>query len=132
MPGPAVRLASGQSMQKLLNLCALVMRRRVDFGQPWRFSMERSTDLDAVIIGAGMAGLACAHDLVRAGWSVRVVEAGDQPGGRMRSDRHDGFVLDRGFQVLNTSYPQMRCRIRPEELEPAAQLPKVELFGADA
>lgn len=79
--------------------------------------MERSTDLDAVIIGAGMAGLACAHDLVRAGWSVRVVEAGDQPGGRMRSDRHDGFVLDRGFQVLNTGYPQMRCRIRPEELD---------------
>ncbi|MBR7835012.1 FAD-dependent oxidoreductase [Actinospica durhamensis] len=77
----------------------------------------RSTGFDAVIIGAGMAGLACAEDLVKEGWSVRVLEAGDQPGGRMRSDVRDGFVFDRGFQVFNPGYPQVRARIKVETLQ---------------
>ncbi|MFD7548285.1 NAD(P)/FAD-dependent oxidoreductase [Streptomyces sp. NPDC059816] len=66
---------------------------------------------DAVVVGAGLAGLACAGDLLRAGLSVRVVEASDGVGGRMRSDRHEGFVIDRGFQVFNTSYPQVKRRL---------------------
>jgi phytoene dehydrogenase-like protein len=40
-----------------------------------------------------------------------VLEAGDGIGGRMRTDRQAGFLLDRGFQVFNTSYPQVRRRI---------------------
>ncbi|MGA4543392.1 NAD(P)/FAD-dependent oxidoreductase [Uniformispora flossi] len=67
--------------------------------------------VDAVVVGAGMAGLACAADLVAAGRSVRVLEASGTVGGRMRSQRRDGFVLDRGFQVFNTSYPQVRRRL---------------------
>ena len=67
--------------------------------------------LRAVVIGAGLAGLACATDLVAAGATVRVLEAGDAVGGRMRTDRQAGFLLDRGFQVFNTSYPQVRRRI---------------------
>ncbi|WKV75774.1 FAD-dependent oxidoreductase [Streptomyces sp. PCS3-D2] len=65
---------------------------------------------DALVVGAGVAGLACARDLAAAGVSVRVVEAGDAVGGRMRSDRIGGFVVDRGFQVFNTAYPQVRRR----------------------
>ncbi|MFJ2395356.1 MULTISPECIES: NAD(P)/FAD-dependent oxidoreductase [unclassified Streptomyces] len=71
---------------------------------------------DVLVVGAGLAGLACAHDLVRAGFGVRVLEASDGVGGRMRSDRHEGFVLDRGFQVFNTSYPQVRRRLPLREL----------------
>jgi phytoene dehydrogenase-like protein len=67
--------------------------------------------LRAVVVGAGLAGLACAGDLVAAGATVRVLEAGDGVGGRMRTDRRAGFLLDRGFQVFNTSYPQVRRRI---------------------
>ncbi|MFF2521290.1 NAD(P)/FAD-dependent oxidoreductase [Streptomyces liangshanensis] len=66
---------------------------------------------DVVVIGAGMAGLACAADLIGAGRTVRVLEAADAVGGRMRTDRHDGFLLDRGFQVFNTAYPQVKRRI---------------------
>ncbi|MFI5820552.1 NAD(P)/FAD-dependent oxidoreductase [Streptomyces rishiriensis] len=66
---------------------------------------------DVVVIGAGVAGLACAQDLVAAGVAVQVLEASDGVGGRMRSDRVDGFVVDRGFQVFNTSYPQVRRRL---------------------
>ncbi|MFC8349849.1 NAD(P)/FAD-dependent oxidoreductase [Streptomyces sp. NPDC057280] len=71
---------------------------------------------DALVIGAGVAGLACARDLLAAGLDVQVVEASDAVGGRMRSDQVDGFVVDRGFQVFNTSYPQVRRRLVLREL----------------
>ncbi|UOQ97854.1 FAD-dependent oxidoreductase [Hymenobacter sp. 5317J-9] len=62
-----------------------------------------------IIIGAGMAGLACATWLHRAGRPVRVLEAGDAVGGRVRTDlTPEGFRLDRGFQVLQTNYPEAR------------------------
>lgn len=66
---------------------------------------------DVLVVGADLAGLACARDLTGAGLGVRVMEASDGVGGRMRSDRHEGFVIDRGFQVFNTSYPQVRRRL---------------------
>jgi phytoene dehydrogenase-like protein len=61
-----------------------------------------------LVIGAGMAGLCCALELQRRGLAVRVLEAGDAVGGRVRTDRQDGFLLDRGFQVLLTAYPEVR------------------------
>ncbi|OII59906.1 amine oxidase [Streptomyces sp. CC53] len=71
---------------------------------------------DVLVVGAGVAGLACARDLLGAGVGVRVLEASDGVGGRMRSDRVDGFVVDRGFQVFNTSYPQVRRRLVLKDL----------------
>lgn len=62
---------------------------------------------DVVIIGAGLAGLACARTLTAAGVGVRVLEASDGVGGRVRSDHVDGFTLDRGFQILLTAYPEL-------------------------
>ena len=55
--------------------------------------------LQVAIIGAGVAGLACARILTRGGFSVRLLEASDGVGGRVRTDEVDGFLLDRGFQV---------------------------------
>lgn len=63
------------------------------------------TDADVIIVGAGLAGLACARTLVEAGRDVVVLEAQDGVGGRVRTDVIDGFRLDRGFQVLLTGYP---------------------------
>jgi phytoene dehydrogenase-like protein len=63
---------------------------------------------DVLVVGAGMAGLTCACRLVEAGLQVRVLEAGDQPGGRIRTDTHGPFRLDRGFQVLLDAYPECR------------------------
>ncbi|WP_182881529.1 NAD(P)/FAD-dependent oxidoreductase [Microbispora sp. H10949] len=59
-----------------------------------------------IVVGAGLAGLACAVHLHRAGVAVRVLEASDGVGGRIRTDIVDGFRLDRGFQVFNTGYPE--------------------------
>ena len=64
--------------------------------------------VDVVVVGAGLAGLACARALTSRGLDVRVLEAGDAVGGRVRTDHVDGYTLDRGFQVLNTGYPELR------------------------
>jgi hypothetical protein len=63
---------------------------------------------DAVIVGAGLAGLSCAISLDAAGLSVTLLEASDAPGGRVRTDLVEGFRLDRGFQVMLTAYPEAK------------------------
>ncbi len=60
---------------------------------------------DAVIIGAGLAGLSCAVRMEAAGANIRLLDAEDAVGGRIRTDLVDGFRLDRGFQILLTDYP---------------------------
>ena len=72
---------------------------------------------DVVVIGAGAAGLVCALDLVRAGVDCTVVEASDGVGGRVRTDAVDGFLLDRGFQILLTAYPEVRRRLDLDALD---------------
>jgi phytoene dehydrogenase-like protein len=64
------------------------------------------TTPDVLIIGAGLAGLSCARHLADAGISSEIIEASDGIGGRVRTDEHQGFLLDRGFQVLLTAYPE--------------------------
>jgi phytoene dehydrogenase-like protein len=59
-----------------------------------------------VIIGGGLAGLACAVRLQRAGVDAIILEASDRLGGRCGSDRDGGLILDRGFQVYLDSYPE--------------------------
>lgn len=62
---------------------------------------------DVAVVGAGLAGLSAARQLHAAGRDVHVFEASDGVGGRVRSDHVDGFVLDRGFQILLTAYPEL-------------------------
>lgn len=59
-----------------------------------------------VIVGAGLSGLTCAVRLHEAGVPVKLVEASDGVGGRVRTDQINGFLLDRGFQVYLSAYPQ--------------------------
>jgi phytoene dehydrogenase-like protein len=66
-----------------------------------------SDEVEVAVVGAGLAGLACAIELADAGRDVVVLEAGDGVGGRVRTDLVDGFRLDRGFQVLLTAYPAL-------------------------
>ena len=68
-------------------------------------------DAEVIVVGAGLAGLACAIALHRRGVDVAVLEAGDGVGGRVRTDVVDGFRLDRGFQVLLTAYPEARHQL---------------------
>ena len=74
-------------------------------------------DHETIIIGGGLSGLTCARALHAAGRRSVVLEAGNAVGGRVRSDTVDGFTLDRGFQVLLTSYPEARQWLDYEALD---------------
>ena len=64
--------------------------------------------MDCVVIGAGLSGLRCAHELVGAGLSVTVLEADDAVGGRARTLWHRDLPVDRGFQTIFAAYEQTR------------------------
>ncbi|MFJ3290340.1 NAD(P)/FAD-dependent oxidoreductase [Streptomyces sp. NPDC086669] len=70
--------------------------------------LEPAYQADVVIVGAGVAGLAAAHRLTSAGITTAVLEAAPCPGGRMSTEKVDGFRLDRIGQLLSTSYPELR------------------------
>ena len=101
------------------------------------------SDVDAIVIGAGAAGLAAALELEARGRSVCVLDAGDRPGGVMRSDRIDGFLVERGPNTtrmpagalallqragleaaLEKASPESRARflLRPEGLVPVPSI----------
>ncbi|QKE83325.1 FAD-dependent oxidoreductase [Arthrobacter sp. NEB 688] len=73
-------------------------------------------DADVVVVGAGLAGLRCADRLAEAGRTVVVLEREGVVGGRQRTDEVDGFLLDRGFQVLNPAYPAVRRWVDVDDL----------------
>ncbi|MCC5844482.1 MAG: FAD-dependent oxidoreductase [Verrucomicrobia bacterium] len=58
-----------------------------------------------LIVGGGLSGLACAVSLQKAGKPFALFESSNRWGGRAGSDRKDGFILDRGFQVFLDAYP---------------------------
>jgi phytoene dehydrogenase-like protein len=92
-----------------------------------------SPAVDVVIVGAGLAGLACAQDLSSAGVECRLIEASDGIGGRVRTDIVDGYRLDRGFQILLTAYPEVARRLDLDALalgrfEPGARIRIGERF----
>ena len=61
-----------------------------------------------IVVGAGLSGLSAAITLENEGISVTVLESSDRPGGRVTSDVIDGFVCDRGFQLINANYPEIK------------------------
>ncbi|MFD9126389.1 FAD-dependent oxidoreductase [Kitasatospora sp. NPDC059571] len=88
------------------------------------------TAVDVIVVGAGAAGLACAQDLSAEHLRVLLLEASDEVGGRVRTDTVDGFRLDRGFQVFNTAYPQVRRRFALRGLRLHPFTPGFLLAGA--
>lgn len=76
------------------------------------------TQSPVIIIGAGLAGLACAITLQQKKQPYLLLEKSDQVGGRIRTFKSSsGFILDHGFQVLLTSYPELKHFINLEKLE---------------
>ena len=86
---------------------------------------------DVVVVGAGLAGLRAAQVLCRRGLDVVVLEAADRPGGRVATDVVDGFRCDRGFQVLNTSYPALRAAADLDALDLRAFTPAAAVRDDD-
>jgi phytoene dehydrogenase-like protein len=63
---------------------------------------------EVLIVGGGLAGLSAAIHLEAAGVEVTVIESSDRAGGRVASDVIDGFICDRGFQLINAQYPALQ------------------------
>ena len=62
-----------------------------------------------IVVGGGIAGLTAAYTLQKRGFDVTVLEREQTIGGRMRSERHGDFVVDRGAQFIASSYTNMRA-----------------------
>ena len=84
---------------------------------------------EVLIVGAGLAGLSAALSLQAAGKDVLVVESSDRAGGRVASDLIDGFICDRGFQLINAKYPALQELDVIKELDflPAPKVIEVSL-----
>ena len=73
-------------------------------------------EVDSIIVGGGIAGLAAALKLSAAGFTCRILEGSDRVGGRVATDNVNGFLLDRGFQVFLTAYPEARTLLNYDAL----------------
>jgi oxygen-dependent protoporphyrinogen oxidase len=82
-----------------------------------------TTDVGAVVVGAGIAGLAAGLELQESLREIFVVDAGDRPGGVMRTDHVTGYVVERGPSTIQVKAPLLRLleRIGLREALQAAQ-----------
>ncbi|HKV24945.1 MAG TPA: protoporphyrinogen oxidase [Candidatus Acidoferrum sp.] len=78
-----------------------------------------STHVQALVVGAGISGLVCAYSLRKAGLEVLLAESSSRPGGLIRSETRDGYLLELGPQSFSST-PQILALCR--ELEIADQL----------
>lgn len=83
------------------------------------------------IIGAGISGLTAAVYLHKKGFKIRILEASDRAGGRIKTDEINGFKLDRGFQVLLTEYPETKALLDYKKLNLKKFLPGATVLYDD-
>lgn len=86
---------------------------------------------DTIIIGAGLAGLTAANYLQQRGQDFLLLEADTEVGGRVKTTEKDGFLLDHGFQVFATAYPEAKALLDYGKLDLRAFLPGAMLLQAD-
>ena len=71
---------------------------------------------EVIIVGAGISGLRCAFELESAGVDYIVLEKDSYVGGRCSSEFFEGYILDRGFQILLDSYEEVFSVISESDL----------------
>jgi oxygen-dependent protoporphyrinogen oxidase len=89
--------------------------------------------MKAVVVGAGIAGLAAAFRLKQAGYQVTVYEAGQRIGGRMSTERRDGHVMDLAATATSHKYGEMIALARDagiaEKIVPSSDMVGIPLRG---
>lgn len=67
--------------------------------------------VSTLVIGAGISGLVCAYALRKAGVDTRIIESSGSPGGIIRSEQRNGYLLEFGPQSFNATAPILNlCR----------------------
>ncbi len=89
------------------------------------------TDSRVVVVGGGLAGLTAGRRLAAEGFDVTLFERREDVGGRVRSRRGDGYVFDRGFQVLFTAYPAAKRELDFDALDLRAFSPGATICRGD-
>lgn len=83
---------------------------------------DSSQLVDVVVVGAGLAGLCAARELQRGGASVRLMEARDRVGGRVRSHQlATGSIVELGAQWIGPGQEHMAALVKEFELTPFDQ-----------
>lgn len=84
--------------------------------------------IDVLIIGGGISGLASAWWLAQGGLSIEIWEAGERPGGKIKSTRLDGYLTERAASMVMNFRPEVAELVRETGLEPAktTRLPAAE------
>jgi len=77
-----------------------------------------NVDADVIVIGGGIAGLGAAIRMKDRGLEPLVLEAEPRVGGRMTTDRVNGFVIDRGVTLFGNAFGSMRALVRRVGLSP--------------
>ena len=87
----------------------------------WRYRADVATggeaDVDVLVIGAGLAGLAAAQRLTGEGLQALVLERDDEPGGRARSEEWEGCTIELGASFVTPAYRRLRRLIQDCGLE---------------
>ena len=91
-----------------------------------------TTRVSVLVVGAGISGLVCAYALRKAGVDVQIVEAASHPGGLIRSERRDGYLLEFGPQSFSSTAQILElCRelgIQDQLVEAPARAPRFLLI----
>ena len=91
-----------------------------------------TSHVPALIVGGGISGLVCAYALRKAGIDAQLLEASPCPGGVIRSQRRDGYLLELGPQSFSGTAPLAKlCKelgIDTELLEAPAEAPRYVLL----
>ena len=88
-------------------------------------------DSDVIIVGAGLTGLRAAAELANSGVSVLLIEQSSAVGGRVKTLEHQGCLLDHGFQVVHTAYPELKLLSSLSSLELKSFTPGAGIYFAD-
>jgi len=91
-----------------------------------------SGDVDVIVVGGGIAGLGAAVRLKDRGLEPLVLEAETRVGGRMTTDRVNGFVIDRGVTLFGNGFASMRALVRRLDLSPLVRAGKFGMGIEDA
>ncbi len=100
---------------------------------PRQPSEPMNTHVPVLIVGAGISGLTCVYQLRKSGIDAQIVEASPHPGGVIRSERRDGFLLELGPQSFSGTPPLRNlCRdlgIENELIEAPHSAPRFLLIN---
>ena len=84
---------------------------------------------DIVIIGAGIAGLACAMKLKKNNRNFIIIEQSNRVGGRVGSIKENEYIFDLGFQVYNTEYYETNSLLNLKELKLKVFKPGASIYN---